>query len=172
MLILDLYTLRIKFINCYQYHFKCISWVNEFGVPFLCMFFHLLPNQVWVESIQGIRKGPTYRFEDPIVWERWHFRRSAINIDYRLIQCIIVLIISLPIFKLSLQVPWIIELLESILIKTGRPIHIVKSWMEKTLLWIMIPNFTNSKNTHTNTHTPTQKIINYKSPPHSLQNEI
>ena len=41
-----------------------------------------------VESIQGICKCPTYRFEDTIVWERWHFWRSEINIDYHLIQCI------------------------------------------------------------------------------------
>ncbi len=34
------------------------------------------------ESIQGIRKRPTYRFENTIVWERWHFWRSEINIDY------------------------------------------------------------------------------------------
>ena len=61
-----------------------------------------------LESIQGICKHPTYRFEDTIVWERWHFWRSEINIDYRLIQYIKALCWSpLPIFKLSLQVPWI-----------------------------------------------------------------
>ena len=41
-----------------------------------------------LESIQWICKRPTYRFEYTIVWERWHFWRSEINIDYRLIQCI------------------------------------------------------------------------------------
>ncbi len=35
-----------------------------------------------LESIQWICKRPTYRFEDTIVWERWHFWRSEINIDY------------------------------------------------------------------------------------------
>ena len=38
--------------------------------------------------IQGIRKRPMYRFEDTIVWERWHFLTSGINIDYHLIQYI------------------------------------------------------------------------------------
>ncbi len=61
-----------------------------------------------LELIQGICKRPTYRFEDTIVWERWSFWRSEINIDYRLIQCIRGFCSSsLPIFKLSLQVPWI-----------------------------------------------------------------
>ncbi len=41
-----------------------------------------------LESIQGIYKRPTYRFGDTIVWERWHFWRAEINIDYCLIQCI------------------------------------------------------------------------------------
>ncbi len=60
------------------------------------------------ESIQGICKHPTDRFEDTIVWERWHFWRSEINIVYSLIQCIRGFCSSpLPIFKLSLQVPWI-----------------------------------------------------------------
>ncbi len=31
----------------------------------------LLSSQL--ESIQGIRKRPTYRFEDTIVWDRWYF---------------------------------------------------------------------------------------------------
>ncbi len=58
------------------------------------------------ESIQGICKRPTYWFEDTIVWERWQSWRSEIN--YRLIQCIRGFCSSsLPIFKLSLQVPWI-----------------------------------------------------------------
>ncbi len=61
-----------------------------------------------VESIQGIHKLPTYRFEDTIVCERWYFWRSEINIDYRMIQCIRGFCSSpLPIFKLGLQVPWI-----------------------------------------------------------------
>ncbi len=43
-----------------------------------------------------------------IVWERWNFLRSEINIDHCLIQCIRGFCSSpLPIFKLSLQVPWI-----------------------------------------------------------------
>ncbi len=59
-------------------------------------------------DIQAIRKRLTYRFEDTIVWERWYFWRSEINIDYRMIQCIRGFCLSpLPIFKLSLQVPWI-----------------------------------------------------------------
>ncbi len=59
-------------------------------------------------SIQGICKRPTYRFEDTIVWERWHFWRSEININYRLIECIRGFCSSpLPILKLSLQAPWI-----------------------------------------------------------------
>ena len=41
-----------------------------------------------LESIQRICKRPTYRFEDTIVWKRWHFWRSEINIGYRLIQCV------------------------------------------------------------------------------------
>ncbi len=53
-------------------------------------------------------KHPTYRFDGTIVWERSHFWRSEINIDYCLIQCIIVFCSShQPIFKLSLLVPWI-----------------------------------------------------------------
>ncbi len=61
-----------------------------------------------LESIQGICKHLTYRFEDTIVCERWHFWRSEINIDYRLIQCIRGFCSSpLPIFKLTLQVRWI-----------------------------------------------------------------
>ncbi len=44
--------------------------------------------QTALESIQGIRKRPTHRFEDNIVWERWHFWRSEINTDFCLIQCI------------------------------------------------------------------------------------
>ncbi len=61
-----------------------------------------------LESIQDIRKRPTYRFEDTIVWKKWHFWRSEINIDYHLIQCIRGFCSSpLPIFKLSVQVPWI-----------------------------------------------------------------
>ncbi len=60
-----------------------------------------------VDSL-GICKRPTYRFEDSIDWERWYFWRSGINIYYRLIQCIRGFCSSpLPIFKLSLQVPWI-----------------------------------------------------------------
>ncbi len=61
-----------------------------------------------LESIQGIRKRPTYRFEYTIVWERWYFWGSEINIDYRLIQCIRRFCSSpLPIFRFCLQVPWI-----------------------------------------------------------------
>ncbi len=61
-----------------------------------------------LESIQWIFKRPTNRFEYNNVWERWHFWISEINIDYRLIQCIRGFCSSpLPIFKLSLQVPWI-----------------------------------------------------------------
>ncbi len=61
-----------------------------------------------LESIQAIRKRPTCRIEDTIVWERWYLWRSEINIDYRLIQCVSGFCSSpLPIFKLSLQVPWI-----------------------------------------------------------------
>ncbi len=61
-----------------------------------------------LESIQWIRKRPTYRFEDNIFWARWYFWRSEINIDYRLIQCIRGFCSSpLPTFKLSLRVPWI-----------------------------------------------------------------
>ncbi len=61
-----------------------------------------------LESIQWICKCPTYRFENTIVWERWHLWRSEINIDC----CLILYIKSfcsspLPIFKLSLQIPWI-----------------------------------------------------------------
>ncbi len=42
----------------------------------------LLHESMWLESIQlGIRKRPTYRFEDTIVLERWYFWRSEINID-------------------------------------------------------------------------------------------
>ncbi len=66
-------------------------------------------HQVWrvLESIQGIHKRPTYRFEDTIVWERWYFWTFDILI-YRLIQCIRGFCSShLPIFKLSLQVSWI-----------------------------------------------------------------
>ncbi len=60
------------------------------------------------ESIQGIRKRPTYQVQDTIVWERWYFWRSEINIDYHLIQCFRGFCSSpLPIFKLSLLVPWI-----------------------------------------------------------------
>ena len=45
--------------------------------------------------------------ENTIVWERWYFWTSEINIDYRLILCIRGFCSSpLPIFKLS-QVPWI-----------------------------------------------------------------
>ena len=63
---------------------------------------------ILLERIQGIYKRPTYGFEDTIVWERWHFWRSEINLDYHLIQCIRGFCSSpLPIFKLSLQVPWI-----------------------------------------------------------------
>ena len=50
-------------------------------------------------------KSPT--FEGTIVWERWYFWRSEINIDNHLIQCITCYFSWLPIFKLSLQVPWI-----------------------------------------------------------------
>ncbi len=61
-----------------------------------------------IESIQGIYKRPTYRFEDTIVLEKGHFWISEINIDYRLIQCIRGFCSPpLPIFKFSLQVPWI-----------------------------------------------------------------
>ncbi len=61
-----------------------------------------------LESIQLIRKRPTYRFEDTIVGRVWYFWRSEIHIDYRLIQCIRGFCSSpLPIFKLSLKVPWI-----------------------------------------------------------------
>ena len=63
---------------------------------------------VELESIQGICRRPTYRLEDTIAWERWHFWRSEINIYYRLIQCIRGFCSSpLSISKLSLQVPWI-----------------------------------------------------------------
>ncbi len=61
-----------------------------------------------LESIQATRKRPTYRCEDTIVWERWYFWRSEINIDYRLLQFIRGFCSSpMPIFKLSLQVAWI-----------------------------------------------------------------
>ncbi len=35
-----------------------------------------------LELIQGICKHPTYWFEHTTVWERWHFWRCQINIDY------------------------------------------------------------------------------------------
>ncbi len=73
-----------------------------------------LDQRRWVISFNNSRvisrgrPSLTYRFEDTIIWERWHFWRSENN--YRLIQCIRGLCSSDPcpcIFKLSLQVPWI-----------------------------------------------------------------
>ena len=67
---------------------------------------HLTPRTHILASIQGICKRPTYRFEDIILWERsfliWnqYWLRSDI-VHQRF------LFISLPIFKLSLQFPWI-----------------------------------------------------------------
>ncbi len=37
-----------------------------------------------------------YRFEDTIVWERWHFWRSEVNIDYRQMQYITVFFTHIP----------------------------------------------------------------------------
>ncbi len=110
-------TPSILFLNIHILWQDFISQFSsqKFSIEFFRRLFVLLQwftlqlnHRALLESIQGIRKRPTYRFEDTIVWERWHFWRYEINIDYPLIQCIRGFHSSpLPIFKLSLQVPCI-----------------------------------------------------------------
>ncbi len=93
--------------SCQQVRVQCISFSTKLLVSFnYSLHFKVQKSLFHLESIQGIRKRPIYRFEDTIVWERWYIGRFEINIDYRLIQCIRGFCSSpLPILKLSLQVP-------------------------------------------------------------------
>ncbi len=105
------------------------------------------------KSIQGICKRSTCRFENTIVWERWHFWRSEINIDYCLIQCIRGFCSSpLPIFKLCIQVPWI----------DSKPFINVNKKKKNLLKWTGKPICQSMENMNTDTVQSRQWSIVYK----------
>ncbi len=98
-------------INIDYHLIQCIRGICSSPLP---IFKRSL--QVPWESIQGIRKRPTHRFEDTIVWERWYFWRSEINIDYRLIYSASEVFVDLPCPSSNL----VYRSLESTLINVSR----------------------------------------------------
>ena len=90
-------SLAVRVESLFRVCFQNLWWLKEKWPYF----------PVRIDS-RDLQMSNVYQFEDTTVWERWHFLRSQINIDYSLIQCIRGFCsYPLPIFNLSLQVPWI-----------------------------------------------------------------